>query len=107
MLIRRPLICGTVEADQLDKVFKLVGYPQGDALKFFSSLKHWGQFNVDEQAVNTLGQLRSRDNKELDKLSLHLLQDLLNLNPIARPTCKKALTHHYLGGLHNTTVTNK
>jgi serine/threonine protein kinase len=85
------------EAAQLDLIFQVTGYPQGDTLRQYEAIEQWPVFSgIQTTAQNTfLAKYGSGKTKCLDAVGLDLLQRLLDLDPTRRVTARQALEHEY------------
>jgi len=91
LFYKKPIFQGECEIDQLYKIFKQFGTPTGKTWKDFEKLKHYSdQFpKWKGEHISTL--LKDYACAE----AVHLIGQLLKLDPRERITPKKALKHSY------------
>ena len=85
------------EASQLELIFQVTGYPQGETLKRYEAIEQWPVFsNTATTAQNSfVAKYGTGKNKVLDGAGLDLLQRLLDIDPVRRITAGQALQHEY------------
>eukprot|EP01017_Pseudomicrothorax_dubius_P002192 TRINITY_DN0_c914_g1_i5.p1 TRINITY_DN0_c914_g1~~TRINITY_DN0_c914_g1_i5.p1 ORF type:complete len:307 (+),score=87.75 TRINITY_DN0_c914_g1_i5:50-970(+) len=95
MVNLKPLFAGSSEADQLKKIFKILGTPAVDKWPGLAELPEWkaGTFDVIP------GEGIARVIPKLDPDGLDLLIKMLEYDPTKRITAKAALEHPYFNGL--------
>jgi cell division cycle 2-like protein len=93
MLTRDPIFKGKNEADEVDKIFKVLGSPDNRNWPGFSVLPHAKNFNFTKKSPNNLRKQFSED--RLSAQGLDLLNRLLGYCPEKRITCSEALEHGY------------
>jgi cell division cycle 2-like protein len=93
MLSRDPMFKGKNEADQVDKIFKVLGSPDNRNWPGFSVLPHAKNFNFTKKAPNNLRKQFSED--RLSASGLDLMNRLLGYCPEKRITAREALEHTY------------
>jgi cell division cycle 2-like protein len=93
MLTRDPIFKGKNEADQVDKIFKVLGSPDNRNWPGFSVLPHAKNFNFTKKAPNNLRKQFSED--RLSASGLDLMNRLLGYCPEKRITAREALEHTY------------
>jgi cyclin-dependent kinase len=94
----KPLFPGSSEADQLKRIFKVMGTPSVDKWPGLADLPEWKPENFEKYPGMPLSSVCSR----LDAEGLDLLDKLLKCNPTERITAKKALEHPYFNDLPDT-----
>jgi serine/threonine protein kinase len=99
MRTRVAMFCGSNEAAQLDLIFQLTGYPQGDALRAYETIPTWSNFtpctSYQNAFVAKYGTAAPGKSKLLDAVGIDLLQKLLDVNPNTRISAEVALQHDY------------
>ena len=96
MRTRVAMFRGENEAVQLDLIFQLTGYPQGETLARYEALDQWHNFNASKAYQNSFAaRFSTGKNRVLDKVGLDLLQRLLDIDPVTRISCEEALRHEY------------
>ncbi|KAI3638489.1 hypothetical protein MIR68_002987 [Amoeboaphelidium protococcarum] len=94
MILRRPILMGTTDVDQIWKILQLCGTPQDyglDAYHGWRELPVVKEFNVPNYPStlhNTFG--------HCSRSCIQLMSEFLKLNPIARISADLALDHDYL-----------
>ncbi|GAA5912679.1 hypothetical protein JCM8208_007727 [Rhodotorula glutinis] len=92
LILRKPLIPGRGEIDQVNQIFKLLGRPTDEMWPGFRKLPNAKSFNVEAaQPYSTL----STTFRYLPASGLDLLQRLLTYDPERRITADEALRHPY------------
>lgn len=88
---------GETEATQLELIFQVTGYPQGETLARYEALEQWPAFaQTAPSAQNSfVAKYGSGKNKVLDAVGLDLLQRMLDIDPVRRITAGQALQHEY------------
>lgn len=88
---------GDTEATQLDLIFQVTGYPQGETLRRYEAIEQWPVFANTQTAAQPsfLAKYGTGKNKVLDGAGLDLLQRLLDIDPVRRITAGQALQHEY------------
>jgi serine/threonine protein kinase len=92
-----PLFAGDSEIGQLFQIFQLLGTPDEDAWPGVTNLPEWHP--LFPKWVVPEGGLSSRIQGRLCPYALQLLEDLLQLDPLKRPTASQALAHPYFDPL--------
>ncbi|XP_042304012.1 cyclin-dependent kinase 4 isoform X1 [Sceloporus undulatus] len=88
MFRRKPLFCGNSEADQLGKIFDLIGLPSEEDWPLDVSLPRCAFAPRSSQSVEKFV-------PEIDPLGAQLLLEMLTFNPLKRISAFKALHHQY------------
>ena len=92
LLLRKPILPGRNEPEQLDCICKLLGTPTEQTWPGVSKLVHYDMF-MSGKAVY---QNRFQDKfGGLDRVAQDLLQKLLSMDPTKRISAKEALDHDY------------
>ncbi|TMW65675.1 hypothetical protein Poli38472_008317 [Pythium oligandrum] len=93
LLLQEPLLPGSSEMDQLDKIFKLLGRPTDHIWPGMSSLPHADKLSFDatRYSFNHLAKLLP----DLSERGLDLLNRLLTYDPEERITAQEAMQHPY------------
>lgn len=88
---------GETEAAQLELIFNVTGYPQGETLERYKSIEQWPAFANTANAAQPafLAKYGTGRNKVLNATGLDLLQRLLDIDPVRRITAGQALQHEY------------
>ncbi|XP_005297294.1 cyclin-dependent kinase 4 isoform X1 [Malaclemys terrapin pileata] len=89
MFRRKPLFCGNSEADQLGKIFDMIGLPAEDDWPLDVALPHCAFTARFPQPVEMFV-------PEMEKLGAQLLLEMLTFNPYQRISAFNALRHLYL-----------
>ncbi|KAK2101942.1 cyclin-dependent kinase 4 [Cebus imitator] len=89
MFRRKPLFCGNSEADQLGKIFDLIGLPPEDDWPRDVSLPRGAFHPRGPRPVQSVV-------PEMEELGAHLLLEMLTFNPHKRISAFRALQHSYL-----------
>ncbi|KAH1176056.1 hypothetical protein KIL84_020790 [Mauremys mutica] len=89
MFRRKPLFCGNSEADQLGKIFDMIGLPAEDDWPLDVALPHCAFTARSPQPVEMFV-------PEMEKLGAQLLLEMLTFNPYQRISAFNALRHLYL-----------
>ena len=99
LLLREPLFMGKNEQDQIDKIFKLTGYPNKSLEEKWPKLRLFMR-NIQPSKKPIRDKIREKFPKMglpgdayLSDLGVDLLKKLLTLNPDERITATKALEH--------------
>ncbi|ORY42537.1 Pkinase-domain-containing protein, partial [Rhizoclosmatium globosum] len=92
MYIRRPLFPGNDEISQLDHIWKTCGVPTEESWPKVSEMPWWNFMRPSKQYPRVLG-----DNMQRHMIgeALTLLESLLQLDPILRPSAREVLQHLY------------
>jgi cell division cycle 2-like protein len=93
MITRDPIFKEKNEADQVDKIFKVLGSPDNRNWPGFAVLPHAKNFNFTKKAPNNLRKQFSED--RLSASGLDLMNRLLGYCPEKRITAREALEHTY------------
>jgi cell division cycle 2-like len=91
-LVRKePLLAGKSEADQLSKIFSLVGVPTEETWPGFRRLPNARGLRLPSKSISSIRpQFPLLTNAGVD-----LLTSLLSLDPLARPTASEMLAHPF------------
>jgi len=100
LVLRKPLLPGQGEIDQIDKIFKLLGTPTEASWPGSSQLPHMKKVKFRPQPFSHLRDKFKRgmsftSETALSEKGLELLAAMLTLNPDERITTKQALEHEY------------
>ncbi|KAI9202519.1 kinase-like domain-containing protein [Polychytrium aggregatum] len=87
---RRPILTGTSDIDQLEKIFELCGTPNKHNWPSVDQLTDWGKIQFKVYQRNVL-----RRFEQYDRLAIDLMDKLLALEPATRLTAGEALKHDY------------
>ncbi|KAJ0963464.1 hypothetical protein J5N97_028586 [Dioscorea zingiberensis] len=90
MLLRRPILQGRTEVEQLHKIFKLCGSPPEEYWKK-SKLPHTTLFRPQHNYENCLGEIF----RNLSSSAFSLLKTFLSVEPYKRGTASTALASEY------------
>jgi len=93
MKARDAIFKGTSEAEQLEKIYKVCGTPQGTVEAMYLELPE--AHNEKMQFPRVYPNVLRKRYETYDEHSLSLLEQLLDLNPRTRITAKRALDHDY------------
>jgi cell division cycle 2-like len=97
MLLGEPLIQGTDELDQLNKIFRLLGTPTEESWPGWNTLPNYQKITFKQYNVNKLREnfpaYSTRDDLVLTDKGYDLLSKLLTCNPSKRITAAEALRH--------------
>jgi len=88
---KKPLFQGECEIDQLFKIFKQFGTPTGNTWQNFEELKHYSDQFPRWKGENISKLMKNNACEE----AIHLILQLLKLDPRERITPKAALDHQY------------
>jgi renal tumor antigen len=98
MLALYPLFPGSNEADQIERIHKVLGTPSGEGLEKF---KHYGSSHVDFNFAqfkrHPLGLAKLLPHVSAD--AVDLMHKLLNYDPDDRMTAREALRHPWFADL--------
>jgi cell division cycle 2-like protein len=94
LVSKEPLLQGKNEADQLSKIFSLVGTPSEEIWPGFRRLPNAKVLRFPSNSSNAGGSLRVQF-PLLASAGAQLLAQLLSLNPADRPTAAEVLSHPY------------
>ncbi|PKS10297.1 hypothetical protein jhhlp_002048 [Lomentospora prolificans] len=94
LLERKPLFAGSAEAEQISKIFEVVGLPSDETWPGFRRLPNAKVLKLPRKPGPVEDRIRPRFT-DLTKAGCSLMRDLLSLNPEARPTAKEMLQHPY------------
>ena len=89
MVNKIPLFMGKTDADQLKKIFSIMGTPDVDSFPEVKELKDWAPDKFEPKEAVPLSKVCSR----LDAAGLDLLQKMLEIDPKKRIPAKLALEH--------------
>jgi len=92
MLLKRPLMRGTTELEQLSKIWKLVGTPTAATWPGHDKLPIFKQLNTERWPIEGALDKTLRD---VPKMAKSLLVSMLALNPANRLSAAAALDHDY------------
>ncbi|KAJ3227864.1 serine/threonine protein kinase, CMGC, CDC2/CDK sub [Chytriomyces hyalinus] len=103
ILKRRPIIVGSDDFDQLEKVWEIIGTPSADAP--INSKESWPSMQ-ELPGMSTISGFNKRERKLRAYFArfaedpyfigvIDLLDDILVADPSKRPSAEKALQHHY------------
>lgn len=92
-LLMNPLFAGKSEAEQLNKIFKLLGTPNEKIWPGYNALPHVQKMKFVEFPISNF---RNKFPREmLSDKGLNLLRQFLNYDPKQRISCEAALRHPY------------
>lgn len=91
LLSKRPLFPGKDEPEQLDLIFRTIGHPTEDTWPGWQKLSLANMVKLDPFRLPRLRQTLSR----LSPGALDLIEKLLQLDPVKRPTAAQALDHDW------------
>ncbi|KXT09752.1 hypothetical protein AC579_9323 [Pseudocercospora musae] len=94
LLTRNPLLQGKTEVDQLSKIFELCGVPNDETWPGFKRLPNARSLRLPSSRAAQGSIIRSRFSN-LTNAGVKLLDSLLSLDPLSRPTAKEMLEHAY------------
>ncbi|CAE6479739.1 unnamed protein product [Rhizoctonia solani] len=92
MWTRRPILCGSSDSDQLDKIWELCGTPDE------ASWPGWRELPAVppiEQKLPNRVKLFFREGTSMDEAGVELVDRMLTLNPAKRITAFEALDHDW------------
>lgn len=94
LFTRDPLFQGGKEHVQLDKIFSVLGCPEGSLLEKYKSYPDWATLNF--QGFNYQSRVRDMYGSKLpNDHAYDLFLKLVDLDPATRITAKDALEHLY------------
>ncbi|XP_073519366.1 cyclin-dependent kinase 4 isoform X2 [Phyllobates terribilis] len=98
MFRRKPLFCGNSEADQLCKIFDMIGLP---------SEEEWPEdVTLSRSAFSPMSQKPvEKFVPEIDAMGAQLLLEMLTFNPLRRTSASQALHHAFFSEDHETSST--
>ena len=95
----RPLFCGSNDADQVSRIFKVIGTPNADSWPSMSSMPKYSS-NLQLYPGKKLSQILPR----LGPVGLDLLERLLQPDPGKRISAREAMRHPYFTDLQGVSV---
>ncbi|KAK0903079.1 hypothetical protein LTR02_007773 [Friedmanniomyces endolithicus] len=95
LLTKQPLFQGKNEVEQLSKIFSLCGLPSEDTWPAFKRLPNARSLRLPPASKASQGSIIRSKFSTLTNAGVGLFNDLLSLNPAARPTAKGMLEHAY------------
>lgn len=97
MLLGEPLIQGTDELDQLNKIFRLLGTPTEESWPAWNTLPNYQKITFKQYNINKLREhfpaYSTKDDIVLTDKGYDLLSKLLTCNPSKRISAAEALRH--------------
>mmetsp|Transcript_10553 Transcript_10553/g.20863 ORF Transcript_10553/g.20863 Transcript_10553/m.20863 type:complete len:530 (-) Transcript_10553:1157-2746(-) len=102
LLLKKPLIPGKTDMEQLGLIFAMVGYPSEEDVQRFKSFALWDKISIKKRGNNSHGQLMSLFSSptedygplsDIGHSGIDLLYKLLALNPDKRISADEALNH--------------
>lgn len=91
LLLKKPLLPGKTETEQLGLIFAMVGYPSEEDVQKFKSFPLWNTLSIKKRGSNSHGQLMSLFSSptedygslsDIGNSGIDLLYKLLALNPV-------------------------
>ncbi|CEL58897.1 hypothetical protein RSOLAG1IB_08917 [Rhizoctonia solani AG-1 IB] len=92
MWTRRPILCGSSDPDQLEKIWELCGTPDDATWPGWRDLPSVPP--IERKLPNKIKQY-FRQGTSMDEQGMDLVEKLLFLNPAKRPTALEALDHEW------------
>jgi serine/threonine protein kinase len=97
MVSGRPLFAGSNDADQVNRIFKILGTPTADSWPSMTSMPKYSAAMVQQQYS---GKKLSAMLPRLGREGLDLLEHLLQPDPAKRVSAREAMRHIYFADLH-------
>ncbi|KIE00377.1 cyclin-dependent kinase G-1, partial [Metarhizium majus ARSEF 297] len=94
LITREPLLQGSNEVDQMSKIFELCGVPTEESWPGFRKLPNARSLKLPKNALSNGSVVRARF-PSMTTAGASLLNDLLSLDPVRRPSAKEMLSHEY------------
>ncbi|EMC92798.1 hypothetical protein BAUCODRAFT_262181 [Baudoinia panamericana UAMH 10762] len=95
LLTKQPLLQGKNEVDQLSKIFELCGIPSEDTWPGFKRLPNARTLRLPPASKTAQGSIVRSKFATLTNAGVKLLDSLLSLDPVKRPSANAMLEHPY------------